>query len=263
MRPRGGRRGDELHRCDTFSRTAVEQDHRGRLRHPVRRGNPNPRIHHSAVPGHPPQQAVKTSVMTGKGTPRGPPASRFLAGQRLGHSHVEHDQMQFPSLASGAPGQPTTHPRPAAAVVDQHRPAAPRRLAQPPEVRPPHPGPVHRVRQTGGHHRLVGDMENPRIDDRRSPGPTPQQGALAAPRQPGDHHHGTCGIRQRGRHVTRPPQIHQPTRPQCHPAVRTGTPVRHTRPAARNAHYLPLDHTRRRAPARPTDLRTWRQAESP
>lgn len=137
--------------------------------------------------------------MSDEGASRGQAAARLLARQRLGHADVQQHQVQFASLASGASGQPPAHPRAATAVVDQHRLAVAHRRTQPPEVPPPRPRAVHRVRQPGRHHRLAGDMDDARIDHGRCLGPAPQQSALTAPRQAGDHDHRPRGIRQQSR----------------------------------------------------------------
>ncbi len=177
--------------------------------------------------------------MPGEGASWCPPAPGFLAGQRLGDPYVQHHQMQFAALAYGAPGEPSAHPRPAAAVVDEQGAAAAYLPAQPPEVRPPRPGAVHRVRQPVRHHRFTGDMDHSRIDDGRSLGQTPQEGALTAARQAGDHHQRLRGIRQHRRNVLHAPQIHHAARPEDRPPVRYGGLARLRRIRRyRTAHYL-------------------------
>ncbi len=179
--------------------------------------------------------------MPGEGALRGPPASGFLARERLGHPYVQHHQVQFASLTSGTSGQPPAHPRAPTAVVDQQGLAVAYRRTQPPEVPPPHPGPIHRVRQPGRHRRLTGDVDGSRIyDGRGGPGPTSQQGALTAPGQSGDHHHRPRGIRQPRGNVSRAPQIHQSSRPQCRLLMRSNGVLRRARPD-RIAHYSSFD----------------------
>lgn len=137
--------------------------------------------------------------MPDEGAARGPPAAGLLPRQRLGHPYVQQHQVQFAPLPSGASGQPPAHPRPATAIVDEQRLAGAYRHTQPPEVLPPRPRAVHRIRQPGRHHRLAGEMHGARVGNGRGLGPTSQQGALAAPRQSGDHHHRPRWIRQQGR----------------------------------------------------------------
>lgn len=189
--------------------------------------------------------------MPDEGAARGPPAAGLLPRQRLGHPYVQQHQVQFAPLPSGASGQPPAHPRPATAIVDEQRLAGAYRHTQPPEVLPPRPRAVHRIRQPGRHHRLAGEMHGARVGNGRGLGPTSQQGALAAPRQSGDHHHRPRWIRQQGRHVSRAPQIHQSARPQRQPpcgstdfSVAPGqTELPTTRPLA----SLVLPHLLRRA----------------